>query len=127
MHLQDPQYGYNLRDGGDGFTSEDATRYWQDPAFKDYASRQMRIAWQDPEKRKARSEKAKQRWADPDFHQKASEAVLNACRTRVKCVETQQVFDSIKDVEIQLGLNHANICRALRTGYKCGNYHWEYA
>lgn len=86
----------------------------------------MREAWKDPQKRKRRSEAAKARWANEEFHKKAVQSVTLVCKRAVKCVETGEVFDVIRDAGNRYGVWHANISRACKTGYKCGGYHWEY-
>ena len=121
-----PAHGYNLSKGGFGVNTETMTEKWQDAEFKAFMSKRMQEAWKDEDKRRERSQNAKKRWSNPDFKAKVKEAVKNACASSVVCVETGRVFDSISDVEHELGLSHSNICRAIRTGYKCGGYHWKY-
>ena len=49
-------------------------------------------------------------------------------KKKVLCVETGQVFDSIKDASSSVGVNYAGISNAVRGRQKtAGNYHWEYA
>lgn len=126
LHANNPVFGYNISKGGDWFDSEYMSKLWKDSNYKAFASEQMRQAWKDPEKRKRRSDMTKKRWQNEDFKQKAQRAVLEACKSSVMCVETNEVFDSIKDAERVYGVDHANICRAIRTGYRCGGFHWKY-
>lgn len=138
----DPDKGYNIRVGGDGFQPEDSRRLWDNPEYKKFMSdinkkiwsdkkyHTMRSnlykeQWKDPEKRARRSEQAVARWADEEFHKKAQEAVYKACATPVRCVETGEKFNAIKDVCLKYNVNHSNLCRAIRNGGRCGGYHWE--
>ena len=86
----------------------------------------MRQAWADETKRKHRSESAKKRWQNKEFRKVVTDAIKQTCGSSVICIETQQVYKNIRDVEEELQLNHSNICRAIRTGYRCGGYHWAY-
>ena len=138
-----PDIGYNIRRGGDGFNSIDSKKlwanddyrkriteknkaHWANPQYKEKASNLMRIAWKDPDKRKRRSHAAKERWADEEFHKKTRERVLEACKTSVQCVETEEVFDAIVDACKKYNIHHSNIIRSIKTGYRCGGFHWRY-
>lgn len=122
----DPDYGYNLSDGGFGGSSEIMKSKWTNSDFKDYMSSRMREAWKDTEKRQHRSERAKERWSKDGFKETVTQKIKEVCGSSVICVETQKIYPNICDVEHELGLNHSNICRAIRTGYRCGGYHWQY-
>ena len=142
---RNPEKGYNIRIGGDGFQSEDSKRLWDDPEYRsriseinkqiwadeEYHAQRANLykeQWKDPEKRAKRSKQAVERWANEDFHKKAQAAVYKACATPVRCVETGEVFNAIKDAcDKYNNVHHANLCRAIRTGRRCGGYHWEYA
>lgn len=143
-HSYDPDYGYNIDFGGRGFSSERSKKLWNDPTYRQRISEankeiwsdeeyhKARSAlykeqWKDPEKRKRRSQQAAKRWADEEFHKKASNAVLRACATSVRCVETQEVFDAMIDACKKYNINHANLIRSIRKGCRAGGYHWEYA
>ncbi len=43
----------------------------------------------------------------------------------VRCIETGEIFPSIKEASRQLGVNSGNIVRAYRTGTKTGGYTFE--
>lgn len=122
----DSTYGYNISKGGFGINSETMKERWADPEFKADMSNKMREAWTDSSKREKRSNQAKERWKDAKFKTKVMEAIKHTCGSAVICVETGRVFENICDVENEFGLNHSNICRAIRTGYRCGGYHWKY-
>ena len=47
---------------------------------------------------------------------------------RVICIETGEVFDSIKEVSLKYGFNGSNICACCKGRVKSANgYHWRYA
>lgn len=121
------EFGYNLSKGGDMPDSDYMRDLWKNNEYKTFASNQMRIAWQDAEKRKKRSNAAKERWSKEEFKQKASDAVMKACSVKVQCIETGVIYSSRKEASDALGVCGANISRAIRTGYQCGGYHWQYA
>lgn len=118
--------GYNIHKGGDGFDSEFSRRLWQDESFRNYASSRMREAWQDPEKRERRSAQTKARWANPEFRSQITSKIKKTCAQPVVCVETGVIYETMKDASLATGANKPNICRAIRTGYKCAGYHWKY-
>ena len=48
-------------------------------------------------------------------------------RRKVLCVETGIIYNSLKSVNIQLGLHHHRIsqcCKGIRN--TCGGYHWRF-
>ena len=46
---------------------------------------------------------------------------------KVKCIETNVIYNSTKDAERQTGINQSNIVKACKGKYKTsGKYHWEY-
>ena len=137
------EFGYNIRKGGDGFDSESSKKLWEDPEYKktiseankkvwsdeEYHKQRSNLykeQWKDPEKRKRRSKQAINRWADEEFHKKAQQAVLEACATRVRCIETGEIFDAIKFACEKYNIHHANLIRSIRNGCRSGGYHWEY-
>jgi hypothetical protein len=61
-------------------------------------------------------------------------ALLSHCKgeyngraKKVICVETQEIFNCIKDIERKYSINHSHISAACRGRYKVvGGYHWSY-
>lgn len=48
--------------------------------------------------------------------------------TKVKCVETGEVFDSIKQAADSVGLNRVAVSRCVRgLSHTAGGYKWQYA
>lgn len=142
-HSYDPDIGYNIALGGDGMTSERAKALWENPEYRariseankkiwadeEYHAKRSNLykeQWKDPEKRKRRSKQAVERWANKEFHEKARQAVLDACATAVRCIETGEVFNAIVDACKKYNINHANLIRSIRKGCRSGGYHWEY-
>lgn len=123
----DPNYGYNLSRGGDGLDSEQMKQKWKDETYKAFASKRMKEAWKDPDKRARRSAQAKARWSNSTFKDSTLKRVIAGCGKAVRCIESGVVYETMHLAETKLGLNASNIHRAIRTGYRCGGYHWEYA
>ena len=139
----DPDIGYNIAMGGYGMTSERSKALWANPEYREkiskankeiWANKEYHEArsnlykeqWKDPEKRKRRSKQAAARWANEEFHQKAQKAVLDACATPVRCIETGEVFEAIRYACEKYNVHHANLIRSIRKGCRSGGYHWEY-
>ena len=120
-----PSKGYNYSKGGFGVNSDTMSERWKDPAFNESMRSKMKEAWKDPEKRNRRSQSAKDRWADNSFKTSVTNKIKEVCGTSILCVETGIIYKNICDAEAELHINHSNICRAIRTGYKCGGYHWK--
>ena len=52
--------------------------------------------------------------------------LMNGRRCRVKCVETGEVFDSIREASRSMGIHFPNIVASLNGRLKtAGGYHWE--
>lgn len=139
----DPDIGYNIALGGNGMSSERSKALWAKPEYRekiikankdmwaDEEYRRQRSAlykeqWKDLEKRSRRSKQAKDRWANKEFHTKARDAVLKACSTSVRCVETGEEFNAIVDACNKYNIHHANLIRSIRKGCRSGGFHWEY-
>lgn len=140
----DPSIGYNIAMGGSGMTSERSKALWAKPEYRariseankeiwadeEYHANRSALykeQWKDPEKRKRRSQQATKRWADEAFHEKAQKAVLDACATSVRCIETGEVFEAIVYACKKYNIHHANLIRSIRKGCRSGGVHWEYA
>ena len=123
----DPEYGYNISRGGDGFDSEAMLQRWQDETSKSNMVTAMRDAWKDPDKRKRRSEAAKERWANQEFKEFAMDRVRAACKKAVRCIETGEVFDMMATAANKYNIHRGDLSNACKKGYRAGGYHWEYA
>ena len=52
---------------------------------------------------------------------------IKTSNKRVMCVETCEVFDSIKEVNVKYGFHVSNICKCCKGKAKTANgYHWRY-
>ena len=49
----------------------------------------------------------------------------NCCK-KVVCVETNEVFESLKAAGERVGVSNSKICIAIKTGHMSGGYHWKY-
>ncbi len=45
---------------------------------------------------------------------------------KIKCVQTQVVYESIQDAEKSIGKNLKHICRDIKANHKTGGYNWVY-
>lgn len=55
------------------------------------------------------------------------ESTYEKCCRKIRCVETDEIFPSIKSAAEHYGLNSPNISAALAGKIKsCGGFHWEY-
>lgn len=53
---------------------------------------------------------------------------IKTSNKRVMCVETGEVFESIKEVNVKYGYQSSNICACCKGRVKSANgYHWRYA
>lgn len=53
---------------------------------------------------------------------------IRTSNKRVMCVETGELFDSIKEVNVKYGFSISNICACCKGRVKSANgYHWRYA
>lgn len=60
-------------------------------------------------------------------HGTRNERAAKAQSKKIRCVETGEVFESIKEVERKTGLANSGICRCCNGKQKtCGKFHWEY-
>lgn len=117
----DPNQGYNIKEGGSNTISPNALPAaieWMTnhPDFG-YARAQDMLNWQKnhPE------ETALQR-------KKAQEAMANARKKPVRCIETGVVYESATEAARNVPNTHqSKICMVCRGQRKtCGGYHWEY-
>ena len=47
-------------------------------------------------------------------------------KNKVLCIETNELFESTRDVERKKGYKHQNIDSSCRKGCKCHGYHWRF-
>jgi hypothetical protein len=57
----------NLKRGGDGNSSEDARRIWQNPGTRSKIVAKMKKSWDDTNRRQAASARAIANWKDPNY------------------------------------------------------------
>ena len=48
-----------------------------------------------------------------------------SAKTPVRCVETNEVFETTSEASRKKNVNRGNICRAMKRGITAGGYHWE--
>ena len=96
---------------------------------KNKLSERTKQNWKNPEYRdkivKAQSEIKKKNWKDPEYRKKMC--------VQVRCVETGQIFESIKDAAEWCGVKSNTLCAALKSKtHQSGKHpesniklHWE--
>ena len=103
LRSQDPEYGYNICRGGEGFTgshspescqkaSESLRKAFNDPATHNRMVKGLRKGWNDPETRLKLAEANKVRLLDPHEHIKAVEAArrLHTPEIQAKSAEARK-------------------------------------
>lgn len=95
---------------------------WSDPVKRASRISAIKEAVNRPEAKKKRSMALKSKWQDPEYRQKT---VGVNCK-KVKCVETEMVFQSIKEASKWAGCSVSNISCVLRgITKKAAGYTWE--
>ncbi len=86
LKAQDPEYGYNICRGGEGFTgtfsketleklSKARRQTWANPGYRVKKSEEMRKRWSNPQARAKQSEVMKEACSNPDVRAKKSETI----------------------------------------------------
>jgi hypothetical protein len=89
LRSQDPEYGYNICRGGEGFTGPHSTetvkklsklrqQMWTDPQFRIKRENSLKEAMSKPEYHINLSEGQQKRWSDPQLRVKKSEEMLQS-------------------------------------------------
>lgn len=58
-------------------------------------------------------------WCDAQYNKAYSSG------KKVKCVETGEIFNSLRDAGRNINRQHTSIRRAIERNGTCGGYHWE--
>ena len=101
-------------------------KLWQDPEFKKQMCYKMKEAWESADKRERRSSATKERWANEEFKKITMKKVIESCRRSVMCIDTGEVYNTIKEAADAYGVDRANIVRSCKTHYRCGGCYWKY-
>lgn len=118
----DRKYGYNRDNGGNTQgTHSKATRWKLHISHLGH----KRTHFTEEEK-KIHSDNLKQRWHSIEGRKKLIEGLTKANGVKVMCVETGQVFNTIKEANEMLGANKSHISSCCNGERKtCGGYHWK--
>lgn len=147
----DKQFGYNMTDGGDGIdgyhhtdetkkkigiasherTRSEETKRRQSEAAKKRPKYKLKLSDELKEKK---SRIAKEMWSDESYKkamlekiQKASIGKPSAKRRKVKCIETNEVFDCVLHAAQKYNIQSCHISGCCKGKRKtCGKKHWEY-
>ena len=129
----DPQYGYNLAEGGTGGNTWGGKT--QEEKDKYAIERKKETLSRGEEWHKKLSESQLKRWASKegqDFKQKQHERMLggnNPSAKKCKCIELNKIFDSYSDAAEYVGMQRKSspkIGEVIRGNRKTfAGYHWE--
>lgn len=142
---QNPQIGYNIHKGGQGGNSLGDTEKWADlhrgnknGRFGKTVSNETRTKISKANKGKIRTEDFKLnvsrtlsgRKKPPNFGQKLSKSTKGRKNTwaykKVICIETGEIFESLKEASEIKKIYPQNISRSCRSTYTAGGYHWRF-
>lgn len=127
LKQNDPQFGYNITDGGEGHTgiSGEKNPMWgkhhTEEARKKIAEAGLgKKAWNKGQHHTDEvKQKMQQVWKDTH--------VKNAKCRKVQCIETGEIFDQAAEATNHYGLNKCAVANAAASGSTTTNgYHWKY-
>lgn len=67
LKAQDPEIGYNLTPGGDGWTSEMFKAKWQEPEYREAQLKRLQLLWNDDFIHENHSIIMKEKWQDEEW------------------------------------------------------------
>ena len=112
--------GYNINLGGE--------KHARGLDFAKRVSEGQKKNWENNEKRKEKARQyLKKQWQNEEYRNKFLGS-NNGNSVKVKCIETNIVFDTLKEAAAWANTSRQNITGVLRGRQKtAGGYHWEYA
>ena len=126
--------GYNMTLGGEGSLGYKHTKEAKDKMRKAHKGKTL-----SEEHKKHIGESSKTKWQNADFRDKVlssrkgykhaestKQAIGKSNSKKVKCIDTGEIFDSIKDAAIKYNRNYTNLGRAIKNNKKFAGYYWEY-
>ena len=76
---------------------------------------------------KHHSEETKKKISEGNKGKKASKEQIEKMSKPVRCIETNEVYSSIKDAQNKTGIDNSGIAKCCKGTYKtAGGFHWEY-
>lgn len=152
---QNPEFGYNLTAGGDENPMDNSIirenhreamkKLHADPEWRENVRKAnqklstdpewlrknrevLKKRHANPEWREKNREAMKKLYADPEYRKKHREAMKKLCK-KVRCVETNIAYDSLKDACVAVNLKTQSHIGQCCSGKRktAGGYHWEYA
>lgn len=110
--------------------SEKQKKVWSTPAAKEARSKTQKASQGTQAVRSAISKRTTQQWKDLQFRMLMTNRMSgakNPVSRRVRCVETNKVFETVSAASRSLGKRPSAVATALWAGKRCGGYSWEYA
>lgn len=136
-----PKYGYNISPGGNVVSDETKKLISENTKIamaKSEIRKKLSIAQSNrisPLKGRKLSEEHKRKISVAKKGQKGKKHTREAIEKMIKnntrkkqviCIETNTVYESIKEAERQMNIDFRNIQRSCKNGMRAGGYHWKY-
>lgn len=71
-----------------------------------------------------KGKKGLQKWTETQ-REKMKNKDMSFCSKKVICIETNIIYNSIREASRKLNVSQPNITRAIKNNIRCGGYHWE--
>lgn len=132
LRSQEPEFGYNICRGGEGFNGPHSTTTRRKIAV---ASKRM---WEQPEIRKQIIAKNTGQKRSPEFRNNLlgsnnpffgktfSKETLEAKSKRVRCVDTSEIFASVTEASKAVGGGKSSLSKAIKRGGKFFGRRYEF-
>lgn len=99
------------------------------PEYRKRVSDGLKLALQNEELKKQRSENMKKRFEDAEYRESCINNLMEhqeKIKRKVRCVETDETFDSVVDAAREYGISTTKIYKSATHKTKNPPLHWEY-
>ena len=132
FQTNNPQYGYNIDNGGKNKKTSEETKKLISLHHADFSGEKHPL-WgkhhSEETKEKIRQSRIGKTLSE-ETKRKISEKLKGSKNPRAKkvlCIETGQVFETAKDAGAWANRDYSSICKVCNGKAKtCGGYHWQY-
>lgn len=130
------EYGYNIANGGNCTgtlskktkekISKNNSRFWLDKKLSDETRKKLSVSHkglklsQETKQKLSKIHKGKQTW---------NKNKKGYCGIKIKCIETDIIYNSIGEAAYLTKINKSHICACCKNKYgrkTAGGYHWQY-